>query len=388
MSIELLIPPVIGGIIGYFTNYVAIKMLFRPKKAVYLGKWKLPFTPGLIPSKREKLAISIARVVKENLLTEETLRKRLNEQKVLDSIKNFVNKGLDGLIESMPDYLKQLADSASNKKLFDVINISEVEKIVQDMLLNAQKNRTTINDILPDAILSKKEKIINAMTEKILEIAKQKANSEEFTAFLADRIQNILEESGKIPDIAILKKPIKTISITLASRTAKAINETLEKEAFKQTVKVYISQILDEFTKQPVIKLIDKGEDINTLSKKISNLIHESFNIPVNELPFMKKQFINLLTSWIKSSMEKNRESIVNITSSKLLEIIEKELPVIMESLDLENMVAEKVNSLPIDEVEGIILKLIDEELKYITLLGGLLGFIIGAFQDILFFVK
>lgn len=49
MMIKYILMPFLGGIIGYITNGIAIKMLFRPRKAVYLGHWKIPFTPGLIP---------------------------------------------------------------------------------------------------------------------------------------------------------------------------------------------------------------------------------------------------------------------------------------------------------------------------------------------------
>jgi Uncharacterized protein conserved in bacteria len=45
----LVAPPVVGGIIGYFTNDIAIKMLFRPYRAIYIKGRQLPFTPGLIP---------------------------------------------------------------------------------------------------------------------------------------------------------------------------------------------------------------------------------------------------------------------------------------------------------------------------------------------------
>lgn len=48
--------PVIGGVIGYFTNYLAIKMLFRPLKPVYIGKFRLPFTPGIVPRRKDELA--------------------------------------------------------------------------------------------------------------------------------------------------------------------------------------------------------------------------------------------------------------------------------------------------------------------------------------------
>lgn len=36
--LHFLAGPVIGGIIGYFTNYVAIKMLFHPREPVKIGK--------------------------------------------------------------------------------------------------------------------------------------------------------------------------------------------------------------------------------------------------------------------------------------------------------------------------------------------------------------
>jgi uncharacterized membrane protein YheB (UPF0754 family) len=46
----------IGGVIGYITNYIAIKMLFRPRTAVYIGKLRLPFTPGVVPRRKDELA--------------------------------------------------------------------------------------------------------------------------------------------------------------------------------------------------------------------------------------------------------------------------------------------------------------------------------------------
>ena len=49
MDLQVIAAPVIGGIIGLITNGLAIKMLFRPYKEIYIGKFRLPFTPGLIP---------------------------------------------------------------------------------------------------------------------------------------------------------------------------------------------------------------------------------------------------------------------------------------------------------------------------------------------------
>ncbi|MDD6065009.1 MAG: DUF445 family protein, partial [Firmicutes bacterium] len=50
--IQIFAGPAIGAVIGYCTNYVAVKMLFRPLKPIRIGKFTLPFTPGVIPKRK------------------------------------------------------------------------------------------------------------------------------------------------------------------------------------------------------------------------------------------------------------------------------------------------------------------------------------------------
>jgi uncharacterized membrane protein YheB (UPF0754 family) len=54
--IHILSGPLIGGLIGYITNYIAIKMLFRPLTPLYIGRFRLPFTPGVVPRRKDDLA--------------------------------------------------------------------------------------------------------------------------------------------------------------------------------------------------------------------------------------------------------------------------------------------------------------------------------------------
>ena len=44
-----ILPPLIGAVIGYFTNMIAVKMLFYPRKPIYVFGHQLPLTPGAIP---------------------------------------------------------------------------------------------------------------------------------------------------------------------------------------------------------------------------------------------------------------------------------------------------------------------------------------------------
>ena len=84
------IAPLVGGVIGYITNDLAIRMLFRPRKALYIGRFHVPFTPGLIPSHQGRIAQSIGSVVSGQLLNEETLRQTLLSQGTLDTLRKKI----------------------------------------------------------------------------------------------------------------------------------------------------------------------------------------------------------------------------------------------------------------------------------------------------------
>ena len=71
------IPPFAGAFIGYVTNVIAIRMLFRPLREIRVFGIRLPFTPGILPRQRGKLAQSIGSMVERELLTAEVLRERL-----------------------------------------------------------------------------------------------------------------------------------------------------------------------------------------------------------------------------------------------------------------------------------------------------------------------
>jgi uncharacterized membrane protein YheB (UPF0754 family) len=63
MLIRWIAPPLIGAIIGYITNYIAIKMLFRPLTPKTLFGRRVPFTPGIIPRRKAQLADALGKAV-------------------------------------------------------------------------------------------------------------------------------------------------------------------------------------------------------------------------------------------------------------------------------------------------------------------------------------
>lgn len=94
MSLSLLAGPLIGAVIGYFTNYLAVKMLFRPRNEVRIGSWTVPMTPGVIPKGKSRLARAIGKAISENLLTEDELSKHLLNE---DTVNAVTDKAVDFL---------------------------------------------------------------------------------------------------------------------------------------------------------------------------------------------------------------------------------------------------------------------------------------------------
>ena len=71
MSLNMIAGPLVGALIGYCTNYIAVKMLFRPLKPVKIGNYTLPFTPGIIPKGKSRLAKAMGQAIGDTLLTKE-----------------------------------------------------------------------------------------------------------------------------------------------------------------------------------------------------------------------------------------------------------------------------------------------------------------------------
>ena len=89
MSFEVsyIIAPLLGGIIGYITNDIAIRMLFRPHKAKYLFGIKIPFTPGIIPKEKGRIASAIGGAISENLMSKDVLEKNLLSDEMITKIR-------------------------------------------------------------------------------------------------------------------------------------------------------------------------------------------------------------------------------------------------------------------------------------------------------------
>lgn len=138
MGWSIIVAPLLGGIIGYITNDLAIKMLFRPRRAVYIGKFHVPFTPGLIPAQKKRIAGSIGRVISNQLLNAETMQKTLLSPKTLQNMKSRIQELIDSFAhdgrsirEVLGTYVEPDKMDAYQTSLTKTVSAFLVEKLVQ-----------------------------------------------------------------------------------------------------------------------------------------------------------------------------------------------------------------------------------------------------------------
>lgn len=97
---DYIIPVITGAVIGYFTNWLAIKMLFRPLKEKRLLGMKIPFTPGLIPKERGRIASSVGNTVGQHLLSPEVLSESLCSERMISYIRESIKEDIGKLQSS------------------------------------------------------------------------------------------------------------------------------------------------------------------------------------------------------------------------------------------------------------------------------------------------
>ena len=97
MDYRLLLPPVFGAVIGWLTNYVAIKLLFKPHRRVDILGFNIQ---GVIPKRRKEIARSIARAIEKDLLSSEDIAGMLAGLDWEDEIEKTVEEAVEHRFKS------------------------------------------------------------------------------------------------------------------------------------------------------------------------------------------------------------------------------------------------------------------------------------------------
>lgn len=292
MNYQFIINPLIGAGIGYVTNWIAIKMMFRPTKAIKIGKFTLPFTPGIIPKNRSRLAEAIGNTISNNLLTENDLKDVL----LSDEIKSQIQEKIEEYISSL---------SSKDMTLEDFINLY-VEKDSYD------KTMTSIQSNLTKSIL---QTVIEA----------------NLGAIISEQIEIAANEKMKGSFIGLIGG--KSLVSSLSSNITTSLNKYIEENG-EEVISGMVKKEFEKYTSQNVVQLSSKlsGPDNNIVS------------------------------------------TIMNIYEK----IISEKITAALKSLNISKIIANKINSMEVLELERLLLKTIKKELDALVNLGAVIGFILG----------
>ncbi len=190
-----IIAPLVGGVIGYITNDLAIRMLFRPRKAVYVGKFHVPFTPGLIPSQQGRIAQSIGGVISSQLLNEDTLRQTLLSEGTVGILRAKVRTALRVLSKDE----RSVSDLLRQPPIREKVNMS-VDEIQEKLTvaLTARIIDAKLGYAVVDSAVGNSMDFItqNKLFAKLVD---EKAQ-EGIRSMLAEKVNDII--SDKAPDIS------------------------------------------------------------------------------------------------------------------------------------------------------------------------------------------
>jgi uncharacterized membrane protein YheB (UPF0754 family) len=393
-------PPLIGGVIGYFTNDIAIRMLFRPYEPKFLGTWQIPFTPGVIPRNQARLGQRIADSITGSLLTpdeiEKIARRLLEFDRVQQAILWLLRLALDQV------------QSNKQQKTSEVL-----AHILEDLF----------SESLPKllSVLAERDTFLQAQFDQIFDRVLLEF---QFTDQQADQLARWILEQVLPPDVMRLllidfltDRTIATIDDRFREKTSGTYWVVANLFGVRNSLVRLRSFCLEEREASNAI-LTDLVQSLNItrrLKESLQNLSLQ--NLPVSTVRQLRKTFgdtvrrflqdqgVELLTGlsgsmdWPKVSrllLDRLRKSDVmdtslDLISADLARILERYLERDLESivaevlpiLQLERVIVERIIATPPSELEAGLNDLVQTELQAIVNLGGVLGVLIGAAQSL-----
>lgn len=159
--------PLIAGLIGWFTNYIAVWMLFNPKKPVNILGLKFQ---GIFPKRQHILAERIGNLVADQLLHSSDLKDKLLNEDTLSGISDLVEVKIDDyLLNIFPEKypITSIFFGAKRKAQIKADLLVEVERAVPE-LMNAYAAQIDEKIDIESIVTEKVANLNSEMLEKML----------------------------------------------------------------------------------------------------------------------------------------------------------------------------------------------------------------------------
>ncbi len=378
-----------AGIVGYYTNFLAIKMLFQPKQGKVLG-WE-----GLVPKNKPKIAKSLGASIQNRLLAPEIILNYIYEKNLIEIGTRKISAWIDETLTN------ETVRSTISTKIVSVIRekgpeaLSSAFDISEDVLKKIAQN--------PDEIV----KYWGIARERIIDYIKSEENREKI-GFMLKKV--MLEEMPKLStalnaaiDGYLASKNTFGSSIgkslkKLVSFNDEAIKDLLEKfvkdpETGEQFMGILDTLVLEIQTKLNAPEtqnyiISQVGSWVNDLSSYArQNVLPagiERLQEVLNDEKYWKKldEYSFRAMEWVKD------KSLEFASSAEGQEYLKTYIGKFVHQINVTQLVEEQVMKLDTDDLEKMILDNTGGNLVVIQILGGVLGLIAGFIQvNVLFSV-
>ncbi|EHK2389295.1 DUF445 family protein [Clostridium perfringens] len=312
-----IIGALIGAVIGYITNWLAIKMLFRPREAKYIFGMKLPFTPGLIPKEKSRIANKVGETVGTHLLNSDSLSKALKDDKIKAKFNEVAKEKINQVINSNSTLEESLKNTLGEN--YYALKGNMINNITKTILESIQEEefKNKVKFYIVDSI---KERL-NKKPEKIIDFI----NSNKFREVIINTLEE--EKTRDIIGKALLKE-VKTLGKE---------DLTIE-EVIPENIKPYI----EEYVKSQKDTLVDIIKNLlrdDEVSHKIKSAIND--NIPSIVSMFLSGDVIyGKLVSLVDKSLseEENKEYICDAALAFVHESMKKKVSDVINNVGEEKL--------------------------------------------------
>lgn len=312
-----IIGALIGAVIGYITNWLAIKMLFRPREAKYIFGMKLPFTPGLIPKEKSRIANKVGETVGTHLLNSDSLSKALKDDKIKSKFNEVAKEKINQVINSNSTLEESLKNTLGEN--YYALKGNMINNITKTILESIQEEefKNKVKFYIVDSI---KERL-NKNPEKIIDFI----NSNKFREVIINTLEE--EKTRDIIGKALLKE-VKTLGKE---------DLTIE-EVIPENIKPYI----EEYVKSQKDTLVDIIKNLlrdDEVSYKIKSAIND--NIPSIVSMFLSGDVIyGKLVSLVDKSLseEENKEYICDAALAFVHESMKKKVSDVINNVGEEKL--------------------------------------------------
>lgn len=384
---KFIIPPLIGAIIGYITNWLAIKMLFKPYNEKRILGVKVPFTPGVIPKERKRIATNIGTAVGNHLLTDTVIKEKLTNEETKKIIANRVLTELDidklsieqvlqfiygddysTQIEKIEEWLAEKIHQEINKDYNITLINTSLKKYVKETFYN-----TPIEEMLSDEQTQIINQIIIDKMPSIIKTIKELKYDIDFEAKLKEGINSFIQQ--KLGSLGAMFVSADTIYA--------GIIEKIEEELDKEDTRKWIGEIIQDKIEEIIAKKPNEIVEEEVLDQIIGSVLDNAIPNIVESFTVEKIHqgihvfVLQLIKTEIIISWE-IKERIISIVMEKWDSIIEANIDDMIKQLNIPKMIESEMNKMEIVEIENILLLIVKKELRAITWFGALLGFVMG----------